>query len=223
MTLIFSGRLAVGGGTGQQAEKANTMGKENPNIYIIAGPNGAGKTTFATRFLPHYADCQEFLNADLIAAGLSPFSPVLQNIRASELMLERMRELLANRQTFSFETTLAARSYARRIPKWRASGYRVFLFFLWLPSEDLAIERVANRVQQGGHDIPVPTIRQRYNRGLVNFRSLYRPVVDGWLLLNGSHFPPLEVARQEDGSQSISDPPLWQLIEQQIRNLQRMK
>ncbi len=199
------------------------MGKENPNIYIIAGPNGAGKTTFATRFLPHYADCREFLNADLIAAGLSPFSPALQNIRASELMLERMRELLANRQTFSFETTLAARSYARRIPEWRASGYRVFLFFLWLPSKDLAIERVANRVRQGGHDIPVPTIRQRYNGGLANFRSLYSPIVDGWLLLNGSQFPPLEVARQEDRLQSIRDPPLWQLIEQQMRNLQRMK
>ncbi|TWU09959.1 zeta toxin family protein [Allorhodopirellula heiligendammensis] len=192
------------------------------NIYIIAGPNGAGKTTFATRFLPHYADCQEFLNADLIAVGLSPFSPATQNMRASELMLERMGELLANRQTFSFETTLAARSYARRIPEWRASGYRVSLFFLWLPSEDLAIERVANRVQQGGHDIPVPTIRQRYNRGLANFRSLYSPIVDDWLLLDGSQFPPREVARQEDRSRSISDPTLWQHIEEQMRNLLRL-
>jgi predicted ABC-type ATPase len=187
------------------------------SIYIIAGPNGAGKTTFASEFLPKYADCQEFLNADLIAAGLSPFSPQLQNFRASELMLERMEELLDDRKTFSFETTLAARSYARRIPEWQAYGYRVFLFFLWLPSEDLAIERVANRVRQGGHDIPVPTIRKRYQRGLSNFRSLYSPVVDGWLLLDGSQFPPLEVARQEEQSQSISDPALWQRIEHQMQ------
>lgn len=195
-----------------------TTSTDNPSVYVIAGPNGAGKTTFAAKFLPDFVHCSEFLNADLIAAGLSPFSPQLQNFRASELMLERMQELLDDRKTFSFETTLAARSYARRIPEWQASGYRVFLFFLWLPSEDLAIERVANRVQQGGHDIPVPTIRKRYQRGLSNFRSLYSPIVDGWLLLDGSQFPPLEVARQEDQSQSISDPVLWQLIEQQMRD-----
>lgn len=133
-------------------------------IYIIAGPNGAGKTTFATTFLPDYVQCTEFLNADLIAVGLSPFAPSIQNFRASELMLERMQKLLDSRKTFSFETTLAARSYSRRIPEWRAMGYEVFLFFLWLPTEELAIERVANRVRQGGHDIPVPTIRQRYRR-----------------------------------------------------------
>lgn len=178
----------------------------------------AGKTTFATKFLPDFADCPEFLNADLIAAGLSPFSPQLQNFRASELMLERMQKLLDERKTFSFETTLAARSYARRIPKWQANGYQVFLFFLWLPSEELAIERVANRVRQGGHDIPIPSIRQRYQRGLSNFRSLYRPFVDGWLLLDGSQFPPIEVARQEEQSQVISDSMLWQQIEKQINN-----
>lgn len=185
----------------------------NPEVYVIAGPNGAGKTTFATRFLPHYADCYEFLNADLIAAGLSPFSPASQNLRASELMLERMRQLLANRQTFSFETTLAPRSYARQIPMWQSSGYRVFLFFLWLPSAELAIQRVANRVQQGGHDIPVATIRQRYDRGLINFKRLYCQIVDSWLLLDGSQFPPQEVARQEESSLSISNQSLWQEID----------
>lgn len=190
------------------------------NIYVIAGPNGAGKTTFATKFLPDFADCKEFLNADLIAAGLSPFSPQLQNYRASELMLERMRELLEGRKTFSFETTLAAKSYARRIPEWQDRGYRVFLFFLWLPNEGLAIERVANRVRQGGHDIPVTTIRKRYQRGLVNFNSLYRPVVDGWLLLDGSQFPPLEIARQEKALQTVSDPKLWKQIERQIQHLE---
>jgi len=187
-------------------------------IYIIAGPNGAGKTTFATTFLPDYVQCTEFLNADLIAVGLSPFAPSIQNFRASELMLERMQKLLDSRKTFSFETTLAARSYSRRIPEWRAMGYEVFLFFLWLPTEELAIERVANRVRQGGHDIPVPTIRQRYRRGLSNFNRLYRPVVDGWLLLDASQFPPTEVARHEEQGQAIADPKLWRHIESQMQD-----
>lgn len=188
------------------------------SIYVIAGPNGAGKTTFATKFLPEYVQCTEFLNADLIAAGLSPFAPSIQNFRASELMLERMRKLLDNGETFSFETTLAARSYSKRIPEWQAMGYRVFLFFLWLPSEELAVERVANRVRQGGHNIPVPTIRQRYRRGLSNFDRLYRPVVDGWLMLDGSQFPPTEVARYEEQGQVIADPDLWQDIESRMKD-----
>ncbi len=192
--------------------------EQSKSIYIIAGPNGAGKTTFATKFLPDYVQCTEFLNADLIAAGLSPFAPSMQNFRASELMLERMQELLDSRETLSFETTLAARSYSQRIPEWQALGYRVLLFFLWLPSEELAIERVANRVKQGGHNIPEPTIRQRYRRGLSNFNCLYRPVVDGWLLLDGSQFPPKEVARYEEQGQVIADPDLWQYIESQMQD-----
>jgi predicted ABC-type ATPase len=191
------------------------------SIYIIAGPNGAGKTTFATKFLPEYVDCTEFLNADLIAAGLSPFAPAMQNLRASELMLERMQQLLDGGSTFSFETTLAAKSYSQQIPQWRAMGYGVFLFFVWLPTEELAIERVANRVRQGGHDIPVATIRNRYRRGLCNFRTLYRPVVDGWLLLDGSQFPPKEVARNEDSLQVTGDPNHWQEIESQINDLEK--
>lgn len=193
------------------------------SIYIIAGPNGAGKTTFATKFLPEYVDCTEFLNADLIAAGLSPFAPAKQNLRASELMLERMQQLLGLHRTFSFETTLAAKSYSQHIPGWRAMGYSVFLFFLWLPSEELAIERVANRVIQGGHDIPVSTIRHRYRRGLCNFRNLYHPAVDGWLLLDGSQFPPREVARHENGNQVTGDPTAWQKIELQINDLENRK
>lgn len=191
--------------------------EQTQSIYVIAGPNGAGKTTFATKFLPDHVQCTEFLNADLIAAGLSPFAPSMQDFRASELMLERMQKLLDSRETFSFETTLAARSYSQRIPEWQALGYRVFLFFLWLPSEELAIERVANRVRQGGHNIPISTIRQRYQRGLSNFSRLYRPIVDGWLLLDSSQFPPSEVARDEEQSQVISDPVLWQQIESQLQ------
>ena len=143
-------------------------------IYIIAGPNGVGKTTFANEFLTRYVRCNEFLNADLIAAGLSPYLPESQNVRASQLMLERMQDLVGKRKTFAFETTLAARSYRQKVLEWKEIGYRVHLFFLWLPNPDMAVLRVANRVKQGGHNIPEHTIRQRYARGIQNFQSLYR-------------------------------------------------
>lgn len=189
------------------------------HIYIIAGPNGAGKTTFATTFLPTYVDCLEFLNADLIAAGLSPFSPNLQNLRASELMLERMQSLLEKRKSFSFETTLAARAYSKRILQWKGLGYRVQLTFIWLPSVQLAIDRVANRVTQGGHDVPHPVIQRRYRMGLANFKHLYSPLVDEWSLLNGSDFPPSEIARKENGSVMIQVPNQWQEFEQQMQKI----
>jgi predicted ABC-type ATPase len=180
-----------------------------PSIYIIAGPNGAGKTTFANRFLPHYAHCTEFLNADLIAAGLSPFAPEQQNILAGKLMLQRMQSLIEARQTFSFETTLAGRGYASRIPEWREQGYNVILYFLALPAVEFAIERVLNRVRQGGHDIPHPIIRQRFQRGLSNFHQLYRTIVDEWMVLEGSQFPPKEIATWVDGVFSIHDHMQW--------------
>ena len=117
---------------------------EQPTIYVIGGPNGVGKTTFANEFLPHYVRCNEFLNADLIAAGLSPYMPESQNVRASQLMLERMQDLVSKRKTFAFETTLAARSYRQMILEWKELGYRIHLFFLWLPNPDMAVLRVAN-------------------------------------------------------------------------------
>jgi predicted ABC-type ATPase len=180
----------------------------NPAIYVISGPNGAGKTTFANRFLPKYVQCTEFLNADMIAAGLSPFAPESQNTRASELMLERMDGLVERRATFSFETTLAARTYRQKIIGWRSLGYSVHLFFLWLPSADMAVARVANRVMQGGHGLPEETIRNRYARGIANFRDLYRPVVDQWSCFDGSQLPPCLVAQAEG-----FEPSTWTLIE----------
>ena len=136
-----------------------------PTIYILAGPNGAGKTTFANSFLPKFANCLEFLNADLIAAGLAPFAPETQAVRASELLLSRIRELVAARATFSFETTLAARNYHTSIVEWRRVGYRHVLYFIWLRSAEMAIERVAGRVQQGGHYIPEVVVRRLYSMG----------------------------------------------------------
>jgi predicted ABC-type ATPase len=195
-----------------------TSSTTQPKIYVIAGPNGAGKTTFAGRFLPEYVHCTEFLNADLIAAGLSPFAPESQNIRASELMLERMDGLIERRETFSFETTLAARSYHRKIIGWREIGYDVQLFFLWLPSADMAVARVANRVIQGGHGLPEETIRQRYTLGLANFHKLYRSVVDQWSCFDGSRLPPRLIAQSEGTSVEVVDHSKWTLIERSGAN-----
>jgi len=160
-------------------------------IIIIAGPNGAGKTTFAREFLPQEAGCPVFVNADLIAAGLSPFAPERAAIQAGRLMLETIAQHLARRESFAFETTLSGRSYAQRIPQWRQLGYRVELFFLSLPSADMAVQRVAERVRQGGHDIPEATIRRRFDSGARLFRHVYQPLVDQWVLYDNSGDEPL--------------------------------
>lgn len=149
-------------------------------IIIIAGPNGAGKTTFAREILPNEAGCPVFINADLIAAGLSPFAPELAAIKAGRLMLEAMAAHESRSESFAFETTLAGMAYARSIPRWRSAGYHVTLIFLSLPSSDVAVERVAERVRQGGHSVPVPVIRRRFAAGRRNFESAYRNLVDDW-------------------------------------------
>jgi predicted ABC-type ATPase len=155
-------------------------------IVIIAGPNGAGKTTFACEFLPNEAGCPNFINADLIAAGLSPFEPDLAAVKAGKLMLKEIRAYSRLGASFAFETTLAGRTYARMIPAWRAEGYHVKLFFLSLPSVEMAIARVAERVRQGGHDVPEAVIRRRFAAGRANFDRLYRELVDSWALYDNS-------------------------------------
>lgn len=149
-------------------------------IIIIAGPNGAGKTTFARSFLPQEAQCQRFINADLIAAGLSPFAPDQAAIKAGRLMLQEMDECVRKSESFAFETTLAGLAYVGRIAQWRTLGYHVSLFFLRLPDADTAIARVAERVKQGGHHIPEDVIRRRFGAGLRNFESAYKSAVDAW-------------------------------------------
>lgn len=161
-----------------------------PRILIIGGPNGAGKSTFAREYLPNEGACPVFINADLIAAGLSPFDPAQAAVRAGRLMLEEMERHLVARTSFAFETTLAGRSYARRIPTWRQSGFIVDLVFLRLQSIELAIARVAARVRQGGHDVPEAVIRRRYNAGWYNFEQRYKQLVDCWTLYdNSGEFP----------------------------------
>ena len=159
-------------------------------ILIIAGPNGAGKTTFAREFLPHEADCPIFVNADLIASGLSPFQPETVAVRAGRLMLEEMARHAADRRNFAFETTLAGLGYARMIDAWRADGYRVKLIFMSLASADQAVARVAMRVRQGGHHVPEGTIRRRFATGLRNFQQVYRDRVDEWQWIDNSGMTP---------------------------------
>jgi predicted ABC-type ATPase len=155
-------------------------------IIIIAGPNGAGKTTFARDFLPAEAQTLRFINADLIAAGLAPFNPESASIKAGRLMLEEIDECVASGQNFAFETTLSGKGYLRKIALWQQLGYQVKLWFLSLPSEDIAISRVAERVVQGGHNIPEQIIRRRFKSGLENFHELYSKVVDSWAFYDNS-------------------------------------
>jgi len=163
----------------------------NRKVLIIAGPNGAGKTTFARSFLPAEANVPRFINADLIAAGLAPFAPESVAIRAGRMMLEEI-DLSARRgESFAFETTLAGLGYLRRIAQWRARGYRVSLYFLSLPNVETAIERVALRVQQGGHDVSEPVIRRRFAAGLENFRRRYKVAVDDWVLYDNTGAEPV--------------------------------
>jgi predicted ABC-type ATPase len=162
------------------------MNSQSKKIIIIAGPNGAGKTTFAQEFLLREANCPDFINADLIAQGISPFQPETVAIRAAEIMLQLIRSKVESKESFAFETTLAAKSYARHIPDWQRAGYHVKLIFLSLPSADAAVERVKARVAQGGHNVPEETIRRRFDAGLRNFDSIYSPLVNSWMLYDNS-------------------------------------
>ena len=157
-----------------------------PRIVIIGGPNGAGKTTFAREFLPREADCPDFLNIDLIAAGLSPFNPERAALEAGKIVLAEMRRRTAAKASFAFETTLSGRGFARMIPQWRLVGYHVKMIFLSLPSADLAVARVAGRVRQGGHGVPEEAVRRRFHAGLDNFQRLYRGLVNNWVLYDNA-------------------------------------
>ncbi len=155
-------------------------------LYIIAGCNGAGKTTASMTVLPEVLHCREIVNADEIAKGLSPFRPEEVAVQAGRLMLERIDRLLARGETFAIETTLATRSYARLVRRAKAAGYTVVLLFFWLPSPEMAEMRVAQRVAEGGHDIPREVIRRRYRLGLRNLLEIYAPEVDVWSMFDNT-------------------------------------
>ncbi|MCR4932458.1 MAG: zeta toxin family protein [Bacteroidales bacterium] len=158
----------------------------NKMLYIIGGCNGAGKTTASYTVLPDILDCREFVNADEIARGLSPFNPADVAIEAGRLMLKRIEELLAREESFSIETTLATRSYVNLVHRAHNKGYRVTLLFFWLNSPELAIQRVAERVSKGGHNIPEDIIRRRYVSGIQNLFNLYAAEVDSWSIYDNS-------------------------------------
>jgi len=171
----------------------------NKKVVIIAGPNGAGKTTFAREFLTGEAHCPIFINADLIAAGLSPFAPELAAIKAGRLMLESVHEHINKGDSFAIETTLSGLGYARAIPEWRKQGYYVKLMFLQLPDVETAIFRVAERVKQGGHNIPEAVIRRRFAAGLKNFEQVYQALVDSWMQFDNSGDSPILIRSRQSG------------------------
>lgn len=164
---------------------------EQKKIIIIADPNGAGKTTFARSFLPLEAQCPRFINADLIAAGLSPFAPEAMAIKAGRLMLDEISACIHHGHSFAIETTLSGLSYLKHIRQWRTQGYRVTLYFLALPRVDIAIARVAERVRQGGHNIPEAVIRRQFVAGLNYFDQHYKAEVDAWAKYDNSGLAPV--------------------------------
>jgi predicted ABC-type ATPase len=158
-------------------------------LYVIAGCNGAGKTTASYTILPEILDCDEFVNADEIAKGLSPFRPEKAGIQAGRLMLQRIKSLITKEQDFAFETILATKSYKNFVADAQANGYSVTLIFFYLSSQDLAVKRVETRVKEGGHDIPENVIRRRYENGLKKFFNIYSSIVDEWMFIENSGEP----------------------------------
>ncbi|MFI5387986.1 MAG: zeta toxin family protein [Fimbriimonadales bacterium] len=157
-----------------------------PRCIVIAGPNGAGKTTFAREFLPKDAGVVHFVNADLIASGLSPLQPDLVALSAGRLFIAEIDRLAKARADFAFETTLSGLVHLRRLTRWKAAGYRIEIVFLRLPSPRLALRRIAARVKQGGHNVPRADVIRRFARGWHNFRTAYRPLADAWAVYDNS-------------------------------------
>jgi predicted ABC-type ATPase len=188
--------------------------KPSPTVIVLGGINGAGKTTAARSLLANTLGVMTFVNADVIAQGLSAFDPDAAAMRAGRIMLEQLDELAAERASFAFETTLAGRTYAVWLNSLRESGYKVHLFYFWLNSVETAIARVAARVKKGGHHVPEATIRKRYGRSIQNLFSLYLPVVDSWKVYDNSPAgSPLLVAEGLRGTDEIIYlPDLWSRV-----------
>ena len=188
----------------------------HPNCYIIAGPNGAGKTTFATEFLPRFANCRNFINADLIARGLSPFDPDAGMLRAGRTVLERIAEFTEAKTDFAFETTLSGRSYAPLLRGVKKAGFQLHMFYLWIPSPDLALLRIHDRVESGGHDVPERDVRRRFGRTLGNLFTLYRPLLDTLHFFDNSSDTPRLIFKDESGQTTLSDAALYAELRRQF-------
>lgn len=184
-----------------------------PNLFIIAGPNGAGKTTYMRDFLPQEMRCREFVNADLIAAGLSPFAADAAAFEAGRIMLRRLRELFDRREDFSFETTLTGFGYTHLLSEMKEAGYRIHLDYLWTPNLEITRARVKQRVQKGGHDIPDEVQQRRFGKGLRFLWEHYRPLMHYWRLYDNTGRNPHLVVEEEDGRLRVGDASRFAVIE----------
>lgn len=192
--------------------------KRRPQAVVIAGPNGAGKTTAAPRLLHAGVGIDAFVNADVIAQGLSGFSPASAALEAGRIMLHRLDELAHAGADFAFESTLAGRSVRGRLLDLIARGYAVHLVYLWLPSPEMAVERVRHRVRAGGHHVPEAVIRRRFWRSLVNFDRVYRPIVTSWRLYDGSRLPDRPLVAEGNASEgpTVVDSQTWGVVRGQV-------
>jgi len=183
-----------------------------PNCYVFAGPNGAGKTTFAMRYLPAVAHCAEFINADSIARGLSPFNEQSVQLQAGRLLLERIGELRSRHVDFAFETTLAGTGHVTTLRRLKRDGYRVALFYLWLPSAEFSARRVADRIAGGGHSIPRDAIERRFPRSLRNLSTRYLSLVDYVGVWDNSDVEPRRVYERDEIGEVVFDSCIWKEI-----------
>lgn len=190
---------------------------KNKAVYIIAGPNGSGKTTFAKMFLPDYVKCSNFVNADLIAQGLAPFKPRAAVLKAGKLVLQQIHEYANRGVDFSFETTLPGKSCKSLLTELKAKSYALHLFFLWIPSPELAIARIKDRVAEGGHHVPAEDVRRRFVRGISNFFTLYEPLLDSWTLFDNSKAKPVLIAKRWNGRREVVDEELFTRIQRTTR------
>lgn len=188
------------------------MNNNCKTLYIFGGPNGAGKTTIAMGILSNALECTEYVNADAIAATLSPNEPESASIEAGKIMLNRIRELSEKNSSFAFETTMASRSFVPFVKNCMLNGYLINYIFVWLISPELSIARVNRRVLAGGHSIPEPTIRQRYQRGISNFFNLYLDYADNWSVYDNSDEIPQLIAEGRYSSTQILNPEMWDLM-----------
>jgi len=192
------------------------MPRKPPSCYIIAGPNGAGKTTFATEFLPFYANCRNFINPDLLARAYSPFDPDAGMLRAGRTVLERIAEFTDARTDFAFETTLSGRAYVPLLRRVKKAGFQLHLLYLWIPSPELALLRIRDRVESGGHNVPEQNVRRRFCRTQRNLFTLYRPLLDTLHFLDNSSDVPRLIFKEEAGKTIINDAALYERLRQEF-------
>ena len=185
---------------------------KRPKVYLIAGSNGAGKTTFANEFLPQFVGPVDFVNADLIAQGLSPFDPSKMEIRAARMVLERVSELSRQSKDFAFETTLSGRSYATIINRMKSQGYQIHMYYLWIPNYQLALQRIKERVMEGGHNVPVSVVRRRFEKTSQNLFNVYLPLLDHLIIFDNSSVKPKAIYEKNESLETIINAPLFNKI-----------